>query len=140
MIFRNFDKVGLNTEEEIKAFLGEKKVNELASEEEWRSDALKETLYLEDKIESKSLDIIVSLVNRECETGNPLLCIIKSCCGNQKLQYLFTIDNGVQEFMLGLYSDTIDKANKYADRFYGANSDLDILQIKRLLLYEGENE
>lgn len=140
MFFRNFDKIGLKTKEKIKSFLGEDKVNELASEEEWRRDALKGTLRLEGKTEPASLDIIVSLINRECETGKPLLCIIKPCYGDQKLQYLFAIDNGAQKFLLGLYCDTIDRAKNYADRFYGVTSDLDVLQIKRQLLCEGENE
>jgi len=142
MEFRNFDKIGLKTQYEIRRFLGEGIISKLERIEYLYDYGASEALR---KNGVEKFRFIVGLVQKESEEGLPVLAIIRPCIYRMEICYLVellepTQEKGYYERSCGGFCNDINKVIELLDSFYGATTRMEILKKARQFQNEEEYE
>ena len=140
MEFRNFDKIGLQTEEQIKEFLGEYIVGMLERDEETTNLVVNEALHNDTP---KKYRFIVGLINKDSQEGTPVLSCISATSCRMKAYYLFSVlnpiaDKDYYQTSYGVIRKDINKVIALSDSVYGATSKWEILEKARPMQYEDD--
>lgn len=132
MKFRNFDKIGLENEEQIKEFLGSDRVKGLqANEESLRTVLIDDWKML--TINNKfSLETTVCLLSNNTEDKQPLLCVIEPSLKRvdmhtptERLEPCYRLETRDGSCISTSYSksfNSLTDAFIYVDECYGINS------------------
>lgn len=140
MKFRNFDRIGLENEEDIMKLLGQNWINFLILEESVDGADINKKLH-EMGVDAKvKNELIVSLLNEKSNSGMPLVCLIKLEFFNNNLYFTFDTSDSAVRAGHSFKFDTLDKALKFTDRLYGATSIIDVDNKGDLIKSEDEAE
>ena len=142
MEFRNFDKIGLKTQYEIRRFLGEGIIGMLERDEYTTNLFVNEALHNHTQ---EKYRYIVGLISKDSQEGIPVLSLIRATTYRKQVHYLFSVleliaDKDYYEASYGVIRKDINKLIALSDSVYGATSKWEILEKARPLQYEDEDE
>ncbi len=146
MKYRNFGRVTLMYESQIKKLLGEDIVRSLKYAEDQNIYQLKKNLkefgmiegFENEEIDEEAMESVVVLLNEEAETGFPLIVVIKPWVSRDYTGYRFTAQDGrkIEEFAFQQDLDA-EQAYEYADQFSGLNSVEEVCEKAKQLKKQG---